>query len=309
MNITLEKLLSLEPSIEAPLANGRIKLVRHALTGDLWKGFNKILRFDKEVLAAFTAEQGKDIFKDIDLILVFVSFGGGKALLGGAYWNEGLCEPTVITETQGFKKLDAFRKYKDIPRALPEKDYYFSKLRNCDELADLNDRLVIDWGGAAISWHQKKLDKQVDQILPNGFVSVFPGWDNVLLTHQELCAIIGNEEFPNGKSGNPDWTEFLTSHHGVYLITDTKTGQHYVGSASGQEGIWGRWSGYVKTGHNGNDRLIALLEKEGKEYCRHFAYSLHHVFSSGSITKEALIGFESLLKEKLGSRAFGLNAN
>lgn len=309
MNLTLEKLLSLEPSIQAALVGGKIKLVRHALTGDLWKGFNKILRFDKEVLTAFTAEQGKDIFSDVDLVLVFVSFDGGKALLRGAYWNEGLCEPTVVTETQGFKKLDAFRRDNNILSALPEKDHFFSKLRPCDELSVFNDRLIVDWGGAAISWHQRRLDKQIDQILPNGFVSLFPGWDKVLLTHQELCAIIGNTDYPNGKSGNPDWTEFLTSHHGVYLITDTKTGQQYVGSASGHEGIWGRWSGYVNDGHNGNARLIALLEREGKEYCQHFSYSLHHVFSIGSITAKALIGVESLLKEKLGSRAFGLNAN
>jgi hypothetical protein len=308
MSIDLARLLSLYPATTSALANKRIKLVRHAMRKPIWEGFNKILRFNKEILRSFTSEQGNDIFKEIDLILVFVPVSGGRALLAGAFWNKGQCESSVVTDSDGHRQFLAYRKSKGHPDVRPA-DLIYYNLIPCEELSELYDRVIIDWGGATISWHQKRLDKGIDQILPKGFVSEFPGWDKVLLTHQELCAVIGNDTFPYGRHGNPSWTNFLTSHDGVYLITDTKTGQQYVGSAYGDEGIWGRWNGYVRTGHNYNNRLLALIEKEGIEHCHHFVYSLHGVFPKGSMTQPALIGVESMLKEKLGSRAYGFNAN
>ena len=42
--------------------------------------------------------------------------------------------------------------------------------------------------------------------------------------------------------------------------TYTKTGKHYVGSASGaQGGIWGRWSEYAHTKHGGNKGIVDLV--------------------------------------------------
>jgi len=73
----------------------------------------------------------------------------------------------------------------------------------------------------------------------------------------------------------------LAAVAGVYLIVDRKTGKQYVGSASGEGGILSRWRSYADTGHGGNKRLIDL----------------------------AACDPEGLYKEKLGSRAFGLNSN
>ena len=96
----------------------------------------------------------------------------------------------------------------------------------------------------------------------------FPGFDKVNLSFKELEKFITDD--------NPNWRTALGSVSGVYLITDMQTGKRYVGSAYGEDGIWGRWSDYIESGHGGNKGIIELIEScGGKEYCReNFRFSL-----------------------------------
>jgi len=95
---------------------------------------------------------------------------------------------------------------------------------------------------------------------------------------------------------------------GVYLITDTNTGKHYVGSASGEQGgIWGRWSEYARTKHGGNKRLRALITADD-DYCRHFQFSILEVFPIKRDRHEVL-EYEQLYKRKLRTIEFGWNDN
>jgi hypothetical protein len=167
-------------------------------------------------------------------------------------------------------------------------------------LESYRDRLVIDWGKSQ-SYIQKIIDKPVSEIYPKGFVSLFPGWDKVHLSFKELSEIISNPD------GNKDWYEYLSRHSGVYVIFDKSTGMQYVGSASGGNGIWSRWEGYARTGHNGN-KALKVLGKKNPDFANNFTFSLHHVFPR-TVSKNDVLYYESLLKNKLGSRAFGLNEN
>lgn len=277
-----------------------MRLVRHQMS--VWDGFNSMLRFNKDVLKVFTAEQGKDIFSDQQLILAFTSLSGSRALLSGAFINKGLISRDKFIESQGYAEYCHYRKSINLHEQSQAR--YFYDLEICDELEELFDRLIISWGDSAKSWCQRKVDKEINQILAPGFVKIFPGWDKVNVTHQELTAIINSPE------GNPDWAQFFKTHVGVYVILDKDTGLQYVGSATGEyEGLWGRWSGYAKTGHNGNKLLVELLQQRGEIHKRNFTFSLHHVFARSAATKKEVLFYESLLKQKLGSRAFGLNAN
>ena len=47
----------------------------------------------------------------------------------------------------------------------------------------------------------------------------------------------------------------------VYVIFDSSSGMQYVGSTSGGNGIWSRWEGYARTGHNGNKALKSLQRR------------------------------------------------
>ena len=58
----------------------------------------------------------------------------------------------------------------------------------------------------------------------------FPGYRNVDLSYAELTLV--------AKESIASWRAALSGVAGVYLISDTKTGKLYVGSASGEGGIW-----------------------------------------------------------------------
>ena len=90
----------------------------------------------------------------------------------------------------------------------------------------------------------------------------FPGFEDIDLSFEELESLVHNDR--------PDWKAALESAKGIYLITDTRTGKRYVGSAYGDQGIWLRWCTYITSGHGGNVELRALVNEPSLEYCRRF---------------------------------------
>jgi hypothetical protein len=145
------------------------------------------------------------------------------------------------------------------------KNYY--DLHEVEFMSDLKDRLIIKWGGAQVVWNQYLAPKDIVEILPAGYVREFPGFDDLILSFADLKTIVDN------KDANREWHRQLSSVAGVYLILDTVTGMQYIGSAYGKEGILGRWITYVKTGHGGNQQLVALLDEFPDRY-KYFQYSI-----------------------------------
>lgn len=179
--------------------------------------------------------------------------------------------------------------------------YKTQKLVGFDDLAG---RLVVKWGDGARSWAQllhSKGNKEINEILPPDYVMDFPGYYDVKLSYSQLSRMIKN---PNS---NREWYRMLSSISGVYIILDTVTGNQYIGSGYGKGGIWARWKSYVKKPSGGNKRLKELLLNFPNRYSC-FQFSILRVLEPGS-NKEEVIAQESFIKEKLGSRAFGLNSN
>ena len=107
------------------------------------------------------------------------------------------------------------------------------------------------------------------------------------------------------KNGRPDWKAALSSAKGVYLISDTKTGRRYVGSAYGAEGIWSRWCGYVFSGHGGNAELRKLVSDPSLSYCReNFRFAL--VEHRPEATSDEKILQREVFLEKYTSNARGI---
>jgi hypothetical protein len=103
------------------------------------------------------------------------------------------------------------------------------------------------------------------------------------------------------------WQQGLLSASGVYLITDERRGAHYIGSASGRQGLLGRWADYATSGHGGNTRLVQLLaDHPGREL--EFRFTVLEALPA-DMPKREVIQRESYWKVALGSRAFGLNLN
>lgn len=297
-DLTLKDLIKLE-GLE--YENLKFRVVRHKMNRKGWEDFDNLIRFDNEMLSAFAGSQERLVYKDADIILTFVALPGTKALFRTAHINHGQISFNQYKKYyKGYKPFLNYRKNNSREENVLD-DLYFYKLEDSNLLESYKNRLVIEWGKSTVSWVQSSIEKEVTEIYPKGFVSLFPGWDKVHLSHKELTEIINN---PNG---NKDWYEYLSRHSGVYVIFDSTTGNQYVGSASGGNGIWSRWEGYAKTGHNGNKALKVLAVKN-PDFANNFTYSLHHVFPR-TVSKNDVLYYESLLKNKLGSRAFGLNEN
>jgi len=95
---------------------------------------------------------------------------------------------------------------------------------------------------------------------------------------------------------------------GVYLISDTETGKLYVGSASGEGGLWQRWTSYACDGHGGNIELRKLLADAGPERANKFHHSILEIADLHA-SREDILCRESHWKDVLMSRSHGLNAN
>jgi hypothetical protein len=130
----------------------------------------------------------------------------------------------------------------------------------------------------------------------------FPGYEDIDLSFEELEALV--------KNARPDWMSALESVKGIYLLSDTKTGKRYVGSAYGDQGIWSRWCSYVVSGHGGNVELRALVTEPTLAYCRaHFRVALLEHRSSRTEDK-TIIDRETFWKRILLTRGeYGLNHN
>lgn len=130
----------------------------------------------------------------------------------------------------------------------------------------------------------------------------FPGFDNIDLSFEELEALIRNDR--------EDWKAALESIRGIYIITDTKVGRRYVGSAYGEQGVWSRLRDYVQSGHGGNVELRQLAGEVDLEYCRsnfRFALLEHRLSNTPA---ETILQREAFWKRILLTRGKqGLNRN
>jgi len=134
------------------------------------------------------------------------------------------------------------------------------------------------------------------QILEDKFDDdIFPGYENVCIQWHQLEKVINNSS----------WKAALKNQKGVYLITDRKTGKMYVGQASGENMIHGRWLNYIENGHGGNNEL----KKKDFQYIKdNFTYSILEIFKS-TIDDNVILKRESWWKSALQSKVFGYNGN
>ncbi len=128
----------------------------------------------------------------------------------------------------------------------------------------------------------------------------FPGYSWPMLTKQRLDIVVKQEI--------ASWKAALSNVHGVYVIADCATGKLYVGSATGDEGIWGRWCTYSATGHGGDKELRKLLREQGPDYAEKFQFGILEIADTNA-NRDDVWRRESRWKELLLTREHGYNAN
>ncbi|MFH7322999.1 GIY-YIG nuclease family protein [Aeromicrobium sp. JJY06] len=181
-------------------------------------------------------------------------------------------------------------------------------LQPSEFLAPLRDRLVVEWSNPR-NWHRRASSAAglpVLEIADRDKVA-FPGFDRVRLTFHEMQDMVDDHRYE-------DWRAALREVQGIYLITDSTNGKHYVGKADGSERILGRWTSYAKDGHGGNVALRELAfesvgtDRVRTDHARNFVFSILRVFGPSTSTSE-VDAAESHYKRALLTREFGLNRN
>jgi len=267
MQILLNDLLQLS---EAEIANAKIKFNMH--NGD--KSPLELYQECREELMSWQFWNGqKRSFYEGQLAIGLVRIHGNQWLL---FDISRITRDLEIQNGVGYEydRIDRYAKF--FGRAIVEfKNRGQQNVRNASSV--LHDCKVL-----------KVLDSQFDK-------DVFPGYENVRLTWQEMVRVIEKDT----------WRTALSNQKGVYLITDTENGKMYVGAAYGSTMLLGRWRQYA-TGHSGLNKQLIEIDKQHIE--KYFTYSILDIFKS-TIEDEVIIQRESWWKRTLLTREFGYNAN
>lgn len=201
--------------------------------------------------------------------VVFVKEGGDQSRL----WS--------VMENRGELANDGVRRVFDLVES--------------DHMADLRRRLVIGWSSPRRWWMYGATAVSYPVMgIADAEPVPFPGFDRLVLDYASLQAVMREHRYTS-------WRTALSSVVGIYLITDTRDGRHYVGKADGEENLRQRWSVYATNGHGGNVELRGLDPST-------FRYSLLRVFDPSTPTS-AIDASESHFKTALDTRRHGLNRN
>lgn len=186
-----------------------------------------------------------------------------------------------------------------------ERTSYRYDLRSDAACADMAGRLVITFTRTgrqsylnAENWADRMhlFEVKAERLS----IAEFPGFKAVHLTKAELDTIV--------RQSIDSWRTALSNVSGVYLIVDSASGSLYVGSASGEGGIWQRWSQYSSSGHGGNRKMRELLNDMGAESAGHFQFSILEITDLHD-SEQSIQQREAHWKRVLLSRTYGLNAN
>ena len=197
----------------------------------------------------------------------------------------------------------------DIPTQREDCIYY--PLVEIQETKELDGRLIISFDKKNVdnkfvrqsyllteNWVEKL---NVAEVLAQALdFAKFPSFKSVHISFSQLKAIV--------KKALPDWQSALSSVAGVYLIADKSSGKLYVGSATGQGGIWQRWAEYATNLHGNNRQLIELKKQFGDVHFENFYFSILEIADTHSSENEILVR-ESHWKNVLLTRQFGYNDN
>jgi hypothetical protein len=117
---------------------------------------------------------------------------------------------------------------------------------------DRQSRASYIWG------HKYSKNLEVFEVRPDPIsIEQFSGYNNVTISYDKLKIIVTQNE--------STWKTALSNVKGIYLISDCNTGKLYVGSATGDDGLWQRWESYTISGHGGNAELKKVLQDNGLE--------------------------------------------
>lgn len=266
----------------------KVKLVRHKdsrpkserrVFGTVYEGsLYNLYRTDPKRFLEYQSEQKEKNFSDVEYIVSFIGEEVSESRFIGVYKNNGVIKTFGDHKVFDFKEVSGFEV--------------------------LKERVIIDWGKNAISWHQwydnEKAVIRIDRGLTENDVPIFTTYNDVLLSYRQLKTIFEKDI--------ADWKNRLDCCNCIYLIQDKKNGKQYIGSTYGKDGIWGRWQEYAETGHGKDVKLIKLLEADPLYAEKYFQWTILEILPL-QISDSVAIDRELLWKRKFCTNTFGYNMN
>ena len=264
-----------------------VKLIRHALSDERFREC-----YEAGMAYEYTQHQKKEFSKGYSYWITFISDGGTYARLHSCYRVNGSVPDAPDVCPVGLPACEA-KEYRG--------EMAFYDLEYVDLLKEYEGKLVIDWGKSTRMWHQKAVtDKPIVEIASKN-QKPFVGFESLILSFDELKEVIEND------TDYKLWQTAMSSVNAVYLIVDIKTGDRYVGSTYGYDGLLGRWSVYAVTGGHGNNKGMIEHFNAQKHSCHDLQFSVLQVLSK-AMSKEQIIDKETLWKKKLLTyEPFGMN--
>jgi hypothetical protein len=223
----------------------------------------------------------------------YQSIQGNKSLITRPYLA------SFVRTPMGEAVFTGFYAVKDVKKQEEDSKYKY-ELEKLDILSKYCGHLFVDFPKErAFCRLPEKLDcgLPIVQLSKSSQTLEFPGFHNFIWSISKLNTM-------------PDtWQNNLKKMKGVYLLTCLKTHKLYVGSASGENGFWGRWTGYGEDKGGGNIAVVDWINKNEKG-CD-FQISILEIASS-SDDPYKIREKESSWKIKLNTRdeaGNGLNCN
>lgn len=262
---------------DAEIDPRQVYLARHQYSGPLTP--YEAWRSEDGTFEEYQSFQNRDRFKAGSFVAAFVVPPSQDTLFAGLYSLDGseISKKRFTCPISGLK--------------FERGEGFTYNMKKLNILGEYEGKLVVDWGPGFRSWVQRAHSKQkpIVEIRRVFQEPSFPGFDLFSVDLDDM------ETLPFA------WREILRVVNGVYLITCKRTGQQYIGSAYGSEGIYGRWMAYSKDGHANNLKMKKLGHRDLK-------FTVLEVLSP-TLSEDQVIAIENCWKEKLLTREFGLNAN
>ncbi len=208
----------------------------------------------------------------------FIDAPGGRTLFVGMYKVRHLavCSGPVVDYLRGGVS-DPDKQY-DEYEVIPE-----------PRMASLAGRVFVDWP-VGRNWRRvaENGEYTIEEIVAEGQEAPYPGHAAFSMLLSEIEAM-------------PDsWRTQLKGLQGIYVLTCIRDGKQYVGLTDHAEGFYGRWRTHAR---KEGDAIMFRTREPGD-------YRVGILEVAGSFAdRGTLETMEAYWKAKLGSRAFGLNAN
>jgi hypothetical protein len=272
---------------------GKVIVLRHSPTAQALRKVLPWLAAEKpEVFNAYQKEQNPDAEKALmkaDIVASFIALEDEKALFVGLYRRTG---QHSITEQQYWAMSENMEmKPFGLGGIGNRETAMWFDLEPLDFYKELKGRLVIRWPAGRLWWRWAKSNEfRVYAIHEESLLDAeMPTWDKLCLTWKDLALL------------PTKWKAALRQWRGIYYIFDVGIGKGYVGSASGEENILGRWLNYAATGHGGNKKL---RERDPSN----FLFTILQR-TSPDMDRDQVCELETNWKERLHTREYGLNEN